>query len=67
MPTTSAPPALHVFAKKRPLERHYETTNIVAVEAAQAPDDTWKEVDRSKLDGLSLLWKQSGVTYWGYR
>lgn len=62
----SQKPALRVFANPHYLERSYEHTNIVAVEAAQAPGNTWDEVDRSKLDGLTMLWIRSGVTYWGH-
>lgn len=62
----AAPPALRVFANPHFLERSYEHTNIVAVEATQAPANNWTEADRSKLDGLTKLWTQAGVTYWGY-
>lgn len=47
-------------------ERDYECTNYVACVASSAPDSNWEPCEDSILNGLSLLFSQAGVQYWGY-
>jgi hypothetical protein len=55
-----------VFKNKNYTKRDYETTNIVACVADIAPNENWIESDESALTGLTQLWTQSGVTFYGH-
>ena len=46
--------------------RDYECTNIVACVSAAAPAAFWEAADESILSGLTKLYTQAGVTYYGY-
>ncbi len=46
--------------------RDYECTNVVACEAPAAPKGAWIEADASVLDGLTMLWREGDVRYYGY-
>lgn len=47
-------------------KRDYECTNVVACQAASAPEGTWVECDESVLTGLKQLWMVNGVRFFGY-
>ncbi len=47
-------------------KRDYETTNVVACVADVAPGPAWELCDATILDGLSQLWMQAGVRYYGH-
>jgi hypothetical protein len=55
-----------VYKNKNYTKRDYETTNIVACVADSAPNENWIESDESALTGLTQLWTQSGVTFYGH-
>ena len=46
--------------------RDHECTNIVACVAAAAPTSFWDAADESILLGLTKLYTQAGVTYYGH-
>ena len=47
-------------------KRDYECTNIVACKAEKAPGANWGECEGLTLNGLTQLWIENGVTYYGY-
>ena len=47
-------------------KRDYEGTNIVACQAEQAPGEAWELATEGILNGLTQLWIQGGVRYFGY-
>ena len=48
-------------------KRDYEATNIVACMAEKPPTPDWIPSDRSEtLKGLTHLWTEAGVQYYGY-
>ena len=55
-----------VFKHRRFTKRNYECTNIVACVAHMAPSEEYERADTSILTGLTKLWIESGVTYYGY-
>ena len=63
----------NTFKNKHFTKRDYEATNIVACEivdegGAIRPEWTgfYVSASESVLDGLTPLWIESGVRYWGY-
>ena len=46
--------------------RDYECTNVVACVADAAPAAFWQPADESILSGLTKLYVEAGVTYYGY-
>jgi len=46
--------------------RNYECTNVVACIADAAPAAHWEACDESILDGLTKLYTQAGVAYYGH-
>jgi hypothetical protein len=49
--------------------RDYETTNVVAAVSldGRAPrGEGWQVADESAIDGLTSLWIEGGVRYYGY-
>ncbi len=46
--------------------RDYECTNVVACVGLSAPGPNWVECDPAILEGLTPLWIEHGVKYWGY-
>ena len=46
--------------------RYYECTNVVACVAEFAPASCWEPADCSILSGLTKLYTQAGVTYYGH-
>lgn len=46
--------------------RDSETTNIVACQAAKAPGSNWVECDEADIDGLTRLYRQGDVVYFGW-
>lgn len=57
------------FRNKNFVKRDYECTNVVACvadTAPETPDDRWVETDDSILAGLTQLWIERGVRYFGY-
>lgn len=47
--------------------RDYECTNVVAARATQPPPrGQWVPAEDSALDGLTRLWIEAGIEYWGY-
>lgn len=57
------------FKNKNFTKRDYEATNIVACvadEAPASPDGRWVAADDSVIAGLTQLWIQCGVRYYGH-
>ena len=54
------------FKNKHFTKRNYECTNIVACVAAAAPDENYIEADETILKGLTRLWVENDVEYYGY-
>ena len=46
--------------------RNYDCTNVVACVASAAPASHWQPADESILSGLTQLYRENGVTYYGY-
>jgi len=58
---------MKTFKNANFIKRDYECTNIVACKAEVAPKDgKWVECDESALNGLTQLWIQGGVAFFGY-
>jgi hypothetical protein len=56
-----------VFVNQNFKKRDYECTNIVACVAEKAPDENYVPTDKPQaLQGLTRLWIQGGVEYYGY-
>lgn len=56
------------FKNKNFTKRDYEATNVVACvadEAPASPDGRWVAADDSVITGLSPLWIERGVQYFG--
>ena len=48
-------------------KRDYECTNVVACQSdTAAPAGNWEVADESILRGLTMLWVQAGVRYYGF-
>jgi hypothetical protein len=63
MPHTTG---LKVFRNKSHAGCASPCTNIVACQGAIAPGPQWEESSAKILVGLTQLWIQNGVRYWGY-
>jgi hypothetical protein len=48
------------------VKRDYECTNIVACVAESAPASHWEQADASIISGLTKLYTQNGVAYYGH-
>ncbi len=59
-------PRAKTYKNKHFTKRDYEATNIIACVAEVAPDDNWIEADESVLKGLTQLWIEKDVRYYGY-
>lgn len=55
-----------IYKNTKFTKRDYEATNIVACEADVKPSDDYEETDASILIGLTSLYVQNGVRYYGY-
>ena len=47
-------------------KRDYECINIVACQADVAPGPQWVEAAPEAVRGLTMLYRQAGVTYFGH-
>ncbi len=48
-------------------KRNYECTNVVACQGTTAPKNgTWVECDASVIVGLTPLWIEGGIRFFGY-
>lgn len=54
------------FKNKNFTKRDYECTNKVCCVAQVAPDSNWIPCDESELDGLTRLYIQGDVQFYGY-
>lgn len=54
------------FKNKNFTKRNYECTNVVACVAETAPNANYVPADDSILEGLTQLWIEGGVRYYGY-
>lgn len=54
------------FKNKNFTKRNYECTNVIACVAAAAPDENYIESDEAVLQGLTQLWIENGVRYYGH-
>jgi len=54
------------FKNRNFTKRNYECTNIVACEADAPPADYFVPCDPAELKGLTHLWTERGVRYFGY-
>lgn len=57
---------MKTFRNKNFTERDYECTNLVACRAETAPAGNWEECEDSVLFGLTQLYIQAGVRYFGW-
>lgn len=57
---------MNTYRNKNHTKRDYETTNVVACVSESAPGPAWELADATILDGLTQLWIQAGVRYYGY-
>jgi hypothetical protein len=58
---------MQAFINTKFTKRDYEATNIVACMAEKAPNANWVPSDRAEtLQGLTHLWTEAGVQYYGY-
>jgi hypothetical protein len=60
---------MRTFRNTNFTRRDYEATNIVACVAETAPetpDNRWQPADDAVLVGLTQLWIERGVRYYGY-
>lgn len=56
-----------IWKNKNWTKRDHEATNVVACESEECPDPkNWVEADESVLDGLTALYRQGGVRFYGY-
>jgi len=58
-----------IYRNKYFTKRDYETTNIVACVADEVPpsnDGRWVPADESILTGLTQLWIERGVRFYGW-
>jgi hypothetical protein len=56
----------NVYRNTNWTKRDYETQNVVACVATEAPGANWTSADEEFLDGLTMLFRQSDVFYYGY-
>lgn len=59
---------MKIYRNANYVQRNYECTNIVACVTTSAPSTgaNWVEADESVLQGLTKLWREGDVTFWGY-
>jgi hypothetical protein len=57
---------MNAYRNKKFTARDYECTNVVACVADAAPAANWEPTDASILTGLTKLYTQAGVTYYGH-
>lgn len=57
---------LRTFKHKGFTKRDHETTNVVACQSVDAPGEEWEIAPESVLNGLTMLWRQGDVRYYGY-
>lgn len=57
---------MKTFRHKMFTTRNYDCTNVVACQAEVAPNDYWIECGDEVLAGLTKLWIEAGVQYYGY-
>jgi hypothetical protein len=58
--------AYRAFRNINYTERDYECTNVVACVAKSAPDANYEPCGDEVLEGLTPLWIQGDVRYWGH-
>jgi len=46
--------------------RNYDCTNVVACVGEESPGENWEPVDDSIIEGLTHLWTEAGVRYYGH-
>ncbi len=54
------------FKNKNFITRNYECTSVIACTADVAPNDNYKLADEAVLEGLTHLYTESGVRYFGH-
>lgn len=57
---------MKTFRNKNFTKRDYECTNIVACVAWEAPGENWTSCDDGILKGLTKLYREGDVSYYGY-
>jgi hypothetical protein len=57
---------MNTYKHKNFTKRDYKCTNVVACVSKSAPNDNYIPFDESILTGLSSLWMENGVKYYGY-
>jgi len=48
------------------VKRNYECSNVVACKAEKRPNESYVLADESILNGLTQLWMENGIRYFGY-
>lgn len=57
---------MNTWINKNFVKRDYEATNIVAAESESAPGKEWYRVNCKVLIGLTLIYIENGIKYYGY-
>lgn len=55
-----------IFKNKNFIKRDYECTNVVACISENAPNENYVPAEEKILAGLTQLWVQDGVRYFGH-
>ena len=58
---------MKTYRNKNYVKRDYEATNIVCCEADWKPrEDYWVPCDPKELKGLTMLYREGGINYYGF-
>lgn len=57
---------MNTYRNTKWTRRDYECTNVVACVGPSAPASHWEKCDDNVLAGLTMLYRQGDVTYYGY-
>lgn len=57
---------MKIYKNKNYTKRDYETTNVVACIANNAPNDNWVYSPDFNIEKLNKLYTENGVTFYGF-
>ena len=57
---------MNTYKNKNYTTRNYECTNVCACVAENAPNENWQECEESYINGMTQLWIENGVRYYGF-
>lgn len=64
--TTKGANDMNTYKNKNFTKRNYECTNVIACQGEQAPNENYVLTDDSILKGLTPLWIENNVRYFGH-